>query len=161
MCVHRGRVAPCDGSVQTAGMHIDTLSFAELSPTALYELLRLRAAVFVVEQDCAYQDLDGEDHNATHVLGRLGDRLVAYARVHEEAGRPRIGRVVTAPTARSLGLGHEIVRASLAVVGDRPCFLLAQDHLRGFYAQHGFAAVGEVFDEDGIPHIRMDRDGRN
>lgn len=132
-------------------------SFDELSPAVLYELLRLRAAVFVVEQDCAYQDLDGEDPRATHVIGRLGGRIVAYARVHEEDGKPRIGRVVTAPDVRSRSLGHDILRVSLEAVGDRSCFLHAQDHLCGFYGRHGFEPVGEVFDEDGIPHIRMER----
>jgi ElaA protein len=134
-------------------------TFDDLPPGTLYELLRLRAAVFVVEQDCPYQDLDGQDQAATHVLGWMGERLVAYARVHDENGTPRVGRVVTAADLRSVGLGHDILRASLDVIGDRPCFLHAQDHLRDFYAQHGFTPVGEIFDEDGIPHIRMDRAG--
>lgn len=138
-------------------MITETLRFDELSPAALYDVLRLRADVFVVEQECAYLDPDGADADAMHVLGREDDRLVAYARVHPEDGSLRVSRVVTARDARGRGLGHAIVRASLDVVGARPCFLHAQDHLRGFYAQHGFVPVGDVFPEDGIPHVRMDR----
>ncbi len=132
-------------------------TFDELPRRALYAALRLRAEVFVVEQRCAYLDLDGVDLVATHVLGWEGDDLVACARVHQEDGAARISRVATSPAARGRGLGHAVVRACLAHVGARPCFLHAQDHLREFYAAHGFHVVGDVFDEDGIPHVRMER----
>lgn len=142
-------------------MRIEVHSFDALTPAALYDVLRLRAEVFVVEQDCPYLDPDGVDAGAVHVLGREDGVLVAYARVADEDGLPRISRVVTSPRARGRGLGHAIVRACLEVVGDAPCFLNAQDHLRAFYVRHGFAPVGDVFLEDDIPHIRMHRNGRN
>ena len=138
-------------------MRVSIHPFDDLSRRDLYDVLRLRADVFVVEQDCAYLDPDGVDLVATHVLGRVDGRLVAYARVSPEDGMQRISRVVTARDARGTGLGHAVVRESLAVVGAAPCFLNAQDHLRAFYAQHGFTPVGEVFLEDGIPHVRMVR----
>jgi ElaA protein len=140
-------------------VRIETLPFDGLSTRALYEVLRLRCDVFVVEQDCPYLDPDGEDPAATHVLGWEDGRLIGYARIHHEDGQPRLGRFVTARAARGRGLGHDLVRACLDAIGDTRCFLHAQDHLRGFYAQHGFVPVGDVFDEDGIPHVRMERPG--
>ena len=131
--------------------------FDELTVTELHDALALRAQVFVVEQDCVYLDPDGEDTAALHALGTEGGALVAYGRIQETAEGPRIGRVVTAPHARGRGLGHTIVAACVAAIGDRSSFLFAQDHLRAFYAEHGFVVVGDVFLEDGIPHIRMER----
>jgi ElaA protein len=140
-------------------MDIAARAFDELSLRELHDVFVLRAAVFVVEQDCPYLDLDGEDPAATHLLGMDGVTLVAYARIQETPEGPRIGRVVTARAARGRGLGHELMRACLGEVGARPSFLMAQDHLRAFYGAHGFVAVGDVFLEDGIPHVRMERPG--
>jgi len=138
--------------MQTVVRRFDELTLAEL-----HDALQIRAQVFVVEQDCVYLDPDGEDPAATHVLGSEGGALVAYARIQETADGPRIGRVVTAPDVRGRGLGHEIVAACVVAIGDRASFLFAQDHLRAFYAEHGFEVVGDVFLEDGIPHVRMER----
>jgi len=138
-------------------MEIAIRTFDELSLRELHDMFALRADVFVVEQDCPYLDPDGEDPAATHVLGTDDGTLVAYARIQETPEGPRMGRVVTARSARGRGLGHDLVRACLDTIGARSSFLLAQDHLRGFYGEHGFAAVGDVFLEDGIPHIRMER----
>jgi ElaA protein len=132
-------------------------AFDDLTLRELHDLLALRADVFVVEQDCPYLDVDGEDPGATHVLGFEGGSLVAYARIHETTEGARIGRVVTARSVRGRGVGHEIMRAALVALGERASYLHAQDHLRAFYQVHGFTAVGEVFPEDGIPHVRMER----
>ena len=138
-------------------MDVTLRRFDELTLIELHDVLRLRADVFVVEQNCPYLDPDGADPTALHVLAHEEGELAGYARIQETPDGPRIGRVVTAMNARGHGLGHALVRACVAAIGPRPSFLLAQDHLRVFYAAHGFAAVGSVFLEDGIPHIRMER----
>ena len=137
-------------------------TFDELSAGELYELLRLRSAVFVVEQQCIYLDLDGKDARALHLLGYEGEKLAAYTRVFapgdyfEEAS---IGRVAVSPDFRGLGLGREIMQASLAAVearfGPVPICLSAQSYLRRFYEELGFRVEGEEYLEDGIPHIMM------
>ena len=140
-------------------MEIAVRAFDDLTLRELHDVLALRADVFVVEQDCPYLDPDGEDPAATHVLGTENGILVGYARIHETPDGARIGRVVTARGVRGRGLGHHLVRASVTAVAGRASYLHAQDHLRSFYAAHGFHPAGEVFDEDGIPHVRMDRPG--
>ncbi len=141
-------------------MDVVVKRFVELTGTEVYELLQLRAAIFVVEQDCAFLDPDGLDAAAWHVLGRRGGTLVAYARIEDSPDGGRIGRVVTSSSVRGMGLGHDIMRACLEVVGDESSWLHAQDHLRAFYAVHGFAAEGDVFPEDDIPHVLMRRPAR-
>lgn len=140
-------------------------AFEQLGVERLYALLRLRAEVFVVEQRCFYVDADGADPKCLHLSGWQGEVPLAYARLVPpgmKAERPCIGRVLTAPSARSIGLGHELARrAADACELQWPGLgitLYAQAHLRGFYERHGFHAVGDVFDEDGIPHLRMDKD---
>lgn len=139
----------------------------ELDPATLYAVLRLRSAVFVVEQDCAYQDVDGLDllDGVVHVLARDGDRITAYARVlPPDAGHatPRIGRVIVDPGARGQHLGRRLVRRALVTC--TACWpgsaveLGAQAHLTGFYGGLGFEAVGEPYDEDGIAHVWMRRE---
>ncbi|GAB3994444.1 GNAT family N-acetyltransferase [Nocardioides marmoraquaticus] len=132
----------------------------------LYDALVLRADVFVVEQQCAYADPDGADLRAgvRHLLGRDGEVLAAYARVlppDERYAAPRIGRVVVSPAARG-GLGRVLMERSLAVCEEHHPGLAVelggQAHLVGFYASLGFAPVGEVYDEDGIPHQWMRRE---
>ena len=143
------------------------LRFDELSRDALYDLLRLRSEVFVVEQACAYLDPDGKDRHpeARHLLGRIGDGdLVAYARLlppglsFDEAS---FGRVVTASSARGHGLGHAVVVEALrhidALWPHVDVQIGAQAHLADYYARHGFAVCSDVFDEDGIPHVHMRR----
>ena len=148
----------------------NVLTVDDLDVRTLHEVLRLRSEVFVVEQDCAYQDVDGADlaPGTLHVIGWRGDESVAaYARVLEpdaERPSPRIGRVLTAPTARGLSLGREAVRRAIAVCEgrwpDRPITLEAQAHLRAFYESLGFAVRGEGYVEDGIAHLPMRRDLR-
>lgn len=145
------------------------LPFDALLPRTLYALLQLRSAVFVVEQACAFQDLDGADPACMHLLGeRLSPagkpELLACARLvpaglkYTEAS---IGRVVTAPATRGTGLGHalmaESVRSLHSLWGVQPIRIGAQAHLQHFYRQHGFEAVGDLYDEDGIAHTEMVR----
>ncbi len=136
--------------------------FAQLSASSLYELLQLRSAVFVVEQACIFQDMDGLDLGAMHLLGTQGGKLLACARclpaglAYPEAS---IGRVATHPNVRGGGAGHALVAQALAHMqalwGAQSVRIGAQAQLQGFYAQHGFVASGQTYVEDGIAHIQM------
>lgn len=142
--------------------------FAELGVDRLYGLLALRSRVFVVEQNCPYLDADGLDPGSWHLLGHDdAGTLQACLRIVDPGlkfAEPSIGRVVTAPEARGLGLGRPLMRE-----GIRQCESLwpgqairigAQAHLQPFYGSLGFEAVGEPYDEDGIPHLEMLRKAR-
>jgi len=145
-------------------MEIRIKAFKELSIDELYDLLQLRSEIFVVEQDCVYQDIDGKDQKALHIIGSKDDRIVAYTRCFnsgiyfEEAS---IGRVVVAKDQRKYGLGHKIMKASLKAIQDHfktdSIKLSAQQYLVKFYESHGFKTIGEGYLEDGIPHIAMIR----
>lgn len=137
-------------------------TFDQLSTGELYELLRLRSQVFVVEQECIYLDLDGKDLKALHLLGYEGDTLAAYTRLFAPGdyfAEASIGRVAVSPEFRGRGLGREIMKASLVAVqsqfGPVPVCLSAQSYLRRFYEELGFRVEGEEYFEDGIPHIKM------
>ena len=140
-------------------------AWAELTRDELYALLALRQAVFVVEQDCAYQDADGYDAEARHLLGWRDGALVAYLRTFAPGvQRPQaaIGRVITAATVRGQGLGDPLMWAGLEGLFERaggpvPCFVSAQAHLEGWYGRLGFRVSGPSYDEDGIPHLPMIR----
>lgn len=159
---------PPDADPPRRRPHVTSKRFAELSTHELYELLRLRCDVFVVEQACPYQDLDGRDTEAGTVhhwiadAGTAGDRpvIAAYLRALSEAdGSTRIGRVVTAPAARGRGLAALLVQH----VGDSvtgTIVLDAQSHLADWYRRIGYAVDGDEFVEDGIPHIPMRRPPR-
>ncbi|MEJ3743587.1 GNAT family N-acetyltransferase [Actinomycetes bacterium KLBMP 9797] len=141
-------------------MDIRVASFAELDARTLYDLLRLRVDVFVVEQKCPYPELDGRDllPDTRHVWLAEGGTPVAYLRILSEPdGTARIGRVVVAAHARGSGLAGRLMAAALAVVGDRACVLNAQTLATGLYERYGFVASGPEFLEDGIPHIPMIR----
>ncbi|GAA1991679.1 GNAT family N-acetyltransferase [Amycolatopsis minnesotensis] len=132
----------------------------ELTAEQLYEILRLRSQVFVVEQESLYADIDGRDLVAdTRHLWFAGPSGVdSYLRVLAEPdGGARIGRVVTAAAARGRGLAGKLMEAALDLVGSAPCVLDSQVYAQGFYAKFGFVAEGEPFDEDGIDHITMRR----
>ena len=144
-------------SASPAPVRFACRTFAELTVPELYDALALRAAVFVVEQDCPYLDPDGIDRWSWHLLGYQDDRLVACARWFEEGGHVRLGRMVIAPDQRGQGLGQRALREALQRIGARTVIAHAQDHLRGFYGAAGFVAEGEVFQEDGIPHVVMRR----
>jgi ElaA protein len=129
--------------------------FAELSVDDLHDVLALRVRVFVVEQACAYQEIDGLDRAAEHVWTRGPDgEVAAYLRVLAEGDAVRLGRIVTAPEHRGTGAGAALVRAVLAGI-DAPVVLGAQVAARGFYERLGFVVDGPGYDEDGIPHVPM------
>jgi ElaA protein len=149
------------------GLSWHWLRFDQLSREQLYELLRLRSEVFVVEQNCVFQDMDGLDDQAMHLLGtRLWEggapQLVAYVRCFPAGvtfAEASIGRVVTRLSARGGGLGHalmaEAVRALQQQWGAQPIRIGAQAHLQDFYRRQGFADVGRPYVEDGITHLEM------
>ena len=140
------------------------LPFAELGVDALYDCLALRGAVFVVEQDSVYGDVDGLDRVALHLLGRnAAGELVAYARLlppgSKRTGEVAIGRVVVAPAARGSGLGKALLAEAVACARARwpgvPLWLSAQVDKLGLYTRFGFVAEGEAYDDGGILHRDM------
>jgi ElaA protein len=147
------------------------VAFADLTPHQLYELLQLRTDVFVMEQACAFQDMDGYDHLAVHLLGTevpataaqgQGAPLIAYARLFPakiKFAEASIGRVITRDTVRGTGLGHvlicEAIRAVAALWGVQPIRIGAQSRLTAYYRQHGFVEVGPTYLEDNIDHQDM------
>jgi ElaA protein len=136
---------------------------ADLRPSLLYELLRLRVDVFVVEQASPYAELDGRDleEGAQQFwLSGGGSRepvLGCLRLLSEPGGEFRIGRLCTARSVRGRGLGRTLIQAALAEVGDSTCVLDAQEHLAGFYGDFGFTAAGEPYDWDGVTHLPMRR----
>lgn len=136
--------------------------FKELSGLELYELLQLRSEVFVIEQNCIYQDIDGKDEKAIHVLGKLNDKIVAYSRIfkaNDYFENASIGRVVIAEEFRAKKWGHDLMLESISAIesifGLQPITISAQLYLKKFYESHGFQQIGETYLEDGIPHIEM------
>jgi ElaA protein len=136
-------------------------AFADLDARTLYDLLRLRSEIFVVEQECAYLDVDGRDVElgTRHLWFSDPDGPVAYLRLlSEPGGVTRVGRVAVAAAARNGGLAGRLMEEALALIGDGPCVLDAQSYLIGFYARYGFHITGPEYVEDGIPHVPMRRD---
>ena len=143
-------------------LEIVVKKFSELSLTELYDILQLRSEVFVVEQDCVYQDIDGKDAEALHVIGFKNGKIVAYTRCFkpgyyfEEAA---IGRVIVKESERKFGYGHLIMIASAEAIQEHyqtsSIKLSAQQYLIKFYESHGYKTIGEGYLEDGIPHIGM------
>ena len=131
-----------------------------LTPAELYDLLRLRVDVFVVEQECPYPELDGRDlaPSTEHVWAEQDGDVSACLRILPEPGGVlRIGRVCTAKSARGTGVASELMRAAMERAPGAEYVLDAQTYAEGFYARFGFVAEGQPFDEDGIPHITMRR----
>ena len=145
-------------------MEINTYNFSSLNTDQLYGLLKLRSEVFVVEQDCVYQDIDGKDQKALHVLGTVEGNIVAYTRIFKPGDyleKAAIGRVVVASDFRKRDFGKAIMQASITAVENHfnttAIGLSAQTYLLNFYNDLGFSALGETYLEDGIPHIYMER----
>ena len=143
-------------------LHWRFAPFAELTPREVHDLLQLRAAVFVVEQNCVFQDVDGADLESWHLLGRRGDSLVAYARLIPAGVKfdePSIGRVVSLPALRGTGLGRDLMAEALrradTLWPGRAIRIGAQQRLERFYNDFGFAQSSAPYDEDGIMHIEM------
>ena len=137
-------------------------TFERLVASELYALLQLRTEVFVVEQNCVFQDMDGADDQAAHLLGTQSGELVAYARLFPAGikfAEASIGRVVTRGSSRGQGLGHLLILRAIAAVqtlwGAQPIRIGAQARLKAYYSQHGFVDMGVPYIEDGIDHIEM------
>lgn len=140
------------------------LSFNELSVQELYAILQLRAAVFVVEQDCAYNDLDGKDEKSWHLLGYDEENdLVAYSRILPVGlsykTESSIGRIISSAKIRGTGMGKVLVERSIEALqssfGKVPIRIGAQCYAIKFYENCKFEISGEEYDEDGIPHVEM------
>ena len=143
-------------------LHVLIKSFNELSTKELYAILQLRAEVFVVEQNCVYQDIDGKDEKALHVIGLKNNKIVAYTRIFKAGDyfdKASIGRVVVAKNERKYGFGHVIFEYSVEAVKEHfketSIKISAQLYLKKFYESHGFFQIGEGYLEDDIPHISM------
>ncbi len=139
--------------------------FTELTTNELYEILQLRSEVFVVEQDCVYQDVDFKDQKALHVIGTKNDKIIAYTRIFKPGDyftQASIGRVVVAKNERKFGYGHIIfdysIEAILEFFKETVIKISAQKYLKNFYESHHFKQVGEEYLEDNIPHIAMIKD---
>ncbi len=143
-------------------LNIEVKKFQQLSVDELYEILQLRSAVFVVEQNCVYQDLDDKDQQALHVLGKKQEMLVAYTRIFKPGDyfkEASIGRVIVKLDQRKFGYGQEIMEASITAILEKfkaqAIHLSAQIYLKKFYSSLGFSPVGAPYYEDGIQHIAM------
>ena len=136
--------------------------FNDLTPAELYAILQLRSEVFVVEQNCAFLDMDGKDQPSSHLMGWQQDRLIAYTRIVPAGISYRefsIGRIVSSPSVRGQGIGRELVLHSIDTLyklhGKQVIRIGAQYHLKKFYGSFGFQTASEPYLEDGIQHIEM------
>lgn len=139
--------------------------FEALSAVEIYDLLQLRSEVFVVEQNCVYQDIDGKDSKALHLLGLDNDVVVAYARLFKPKDyfpEASIGRVVVKPSHRSKLLGHRLMKEAIHCMKTEfnatKITISAQLYLKNFYESHGFIQTSEMYLEDDIPHIEMKKE---
>jgi ElaA protein len=140
--------------------------FASLTPVQLYSILAARSTVFVVEQNCPYQDMDGVDEHCMHLVAWHGKDVAAYLRIVPPGikfAEPSIGRVITASMFRGTGLGRELMRRGVLQLDElypnRPSRIGAQAHLQKFYAGFGYVTSSAIYLEDGIPHVEMVRTG--
>lgn len=145
-------------------LNIIIKSFEKLTAQELYNILKLRSEIFVVEQNCVYQDMDDKDQKALHVLGMKNETIVAYTRIFKPGDYfeyASIGRVIVSQKERQHKYGYDIMNASIKAVKDNfnatKIKIGAQSYLRKFYGNLGFKEVGEEYLEDGIPHIHMIR----
>jgi ElaA protein len=137
--------------------------FQELSPIELYEVIKLRLEIFVVEQNCPYQDADGKDLKAYHLMGYSNDGvLVAYCRILPAGisyAEVSIGRVVTSSLVRRSGAGKQLMLEALKCIeekfGNSSVRISAQSYLLKFYESFGFKTIGKEYLEDNIPHMEM------
>lgn len=150
------KVAPLSWSVK---------ALEDIPALELYALLKLRADVFIIEQDCIYPDMDDKDQQALHVIGSKDGEVIAYTRIFNKGGyfeKASLGRVAVKKSERRYKYGHELIRQSIIAIeanyGVQPIKISAQQYLIKFYESHGFKPVGEGYLEDGIPHIGMLRD---
>ena len=137
--------------------------WSDISLEELYSVLRLRSEVFVVEQDCVYQDIDNKDQIAIHLLGYINKELIAYSRLFNEGDyfkETSFGRAIIKKENRGQGYGDELIKESLKTIknyyGNKKVKISAQAHLKYFYSKHAFIAKGKEYLEDGIPHVSME-----
>ena len=137
-------------------------NFQDLSNTEIYQILRLRSEVFVVEQQCIYQDIDNKDKKAVHIFLKEKNEIIAYSRVFKEKEyfeNPSIGRVVVANKRRMYGVGKKIMNISINYIKKnikaKSIEISAQKYLKKFYSNLGFVQQGDEYLEDNIPHLRM------
>lgn len=133
--------------------------FDELSTVELYEILKARSAIFVVEQNCVYQDMDDLDYRSLHVFCEEGKTVTAYLRVfYKEKDVVQMGRVLT--LKHGTGLGGKLLHEGLRQIREKmPCrkiYIEAQKYTVGYYEQEGFKVISDEFLEDGIPHVQME-----
>lgn len=140
------------------------LTFQELSVDQLYDVLKVRSEIFVVEQNCVYLDPDGKDKETLHLLGTVDNKIAAYLRIFPPTPTQNyivFGRVVTASFARKSGYGKQLLKAFMDYCDkEYPGVLIkcsAQYYLKKFYEGFGLVAYGDIYDEDGIPHIGMQK----
>jgi len=143
-------------------LNIKIKTFDALTKIELYNLLQLRSEVFVVEQDCVYQDIDNKDQKSMHVLGFKNEKIVAYTRIFKPGDYfeyASIGRVVVDKKERQHKYGYDIMHASAEAIqthfNETVIKISAQEYLKKFYNNLGFSEIGESYLEDGIPHIAM------
>jgi ElaA protein len=150
-------------------INIQFYSFEELSTQLIYNLLKLRSEVFVVEQQCIYLDIDGKDKDAIHLIATHEDEILFYSRIFEKGkyyqNYASIGRVIVNEKFRKEKWGDELMSESLEYIslkwGNVPVKIAAQEHLEKFYNNHGFKKIEERFLDDGIWHIYMVFDQKN
>ena len=137
-------------------------SFEELSKLELYKILRLRAEVFIVEQDCVYQDVDDKDQKALHVILKKSEEIIGYTRLFwpgDYFKEASIGRVVISKKERHNNYGSELMKASILAISEKmkekKIKISAQTYLKIFYNNLGFLECGKEYLEDGIPHVAM------
>jgi len=137
-------------------------TFEELTNSQLYQILRLRSEIFVVEQDCVYQDMDDKDQKAFHFFCKEDNQIIAYTRIFKPGdyyNEAAIGRVVVKSLKRGTGFGHVLITKSIDEIekemGKIPIKIGAQLYLKAFYESYGFKKISEEYLEDGIPHIHM------
>ena len=140
-------------------------SFENLSVNELYDILKLRSEIFVVEQNCVYLDLDGKDKQALHLFGEFKGKIVGYSRLFKPGitfDNASIGRVVVDANYRDRKWGHDLMREAIAGIkhhfGESQITIGAQLYLKKFYESHGFVQTSEMYLEDDIPHIEMKRE---
>ena len=142
-------------------MKLEIKPWEKLSREQINEIFSLRCEVFIVEQECPYQDVDGKDETADHLMLRVDNELVGYTRVFPENTyfkEASFGRAVVKKSHRGEGYGHLLVDKSLEYLKSKkqsPIKISAQSYLKEFYSSHGFMAKGEEYMEDGIPHTAM------
>ncbi|WP_165089819.1 GNAT family N-acetyltransferase [Neisseria yangbaofengii] len=139
-------------------MEIKAKFFHELTTTELYEILKARSAIFVLEQNCVYQDMDDKDYASLHIFYEQNGQVVAYLRAFaKDADLVHMGRVLT--VQRGTGLGGKILKEGIQQIQKRfapkQIYIEAQSYVVGYYEREGFSVCSEEFLEDGIPHVQM------